>query len=148
MTTPWDAQIEQLMADYRRHRDEAVDMQEKVRALVATITSAKGLMTAVVGVRGDLRSVVFHSRGYRSMAPAELANVVIDTIERARRAALDLMAQGMPSAPFAGMSYGDILGGRVDAGAMLPEDPYRGSAMLFAAPLSVRDVPPGSGASG
>jgi DNA-binding protein YbaB len=122
MTTPWDKQIESLMADYQRHRTDALEVGEHLRSTTGTATTGKGLVTAVVGPGGEVRSITFHSRRYRTMAPAELAQLLIDAVEQARGNALDQMAAAMPTVALAGMTYEDMLNGRVDVDAILPKD--------------------------
>jgi DNA-binding protein YbaB len=129
VTALWDKQIEQLMAEYQRHRSSALDFQQKLREVTAHATSAKGLVTVVVGAQAEVRSIVFHSRAYRTLAPAELAQTLLDTIERARNAVLQQVMQAMPGTALGGVTYEDVLGGRVDLTALLPED------------LADRDIP-------
>jgi DNA-binding protein YbaB len=131
MTTPWEKQIDRLMADYQRHRTDALEVGEHMRSITGTATTGKGLITAVVGPGGEVRSITFHSRRYRVMAPAELAQVVIDTIEQARRNAVEQMAAAMPTVALAGMTYEDMLHGRVDVEAILPKDLFHSSFPLL-----------------
>src|SRR5215207_3543125 len=82
MTTP-ERSLEQLAADYARHRAAAVDSAQRVAAVSATVTSPQGLVTVTVGGQGEVRTLSFNSQDFRKMAPAELAHVVLETIDRA-----------------------------------------------------------------
>jgi DNA-binding protein YbaB len=131
MTALWDKQIEQLAEEYQRNRAAALDFQTRLQEISATATSPKGLVTVVVGGQGELRSVVFHSRAYRAMAPAELAQVILETVDRARDGALRELFQAMPAGEMAGLRYEDVLNGRADVTALLPENPADADPLLF-----------------
>ena len=38
MTTPWEKQIDRLMADYQRHRTDALEVGEHMRSITGTAT--------------------------------------------------------------------------------------------------------------
>jgi hypothetical protein len=76
-------------------------------------TSTDHLVTATVGAGGALLDLKFHTTAYRSMAPAELASVVRETVERARtRMQRELMAAVQPLMP-GGVQMRDVAEGRM-----------------------------------
>jgi hypothetical protein len=48
-----------------------------------------------VGAQGDVRELRFRGEGYRDLAPAELADLLVRTIEQARQAAREKALAGM-----------------------------------------------------
>jgi hypothetical protein len=124
-----DPRLDELRADYGRLRDAALRAQERMRTATATVTSAKGLVTAVVGAQGDLQSLVFNSRAYRDLPPAELSHVVVDTVRRARDAVMRELLAELPTGLFGDTNADDLRQGRIDVAGLLPEDlPVNGLA--------------------
>ncbi|MBO4207303.1 YbaB/EbfC family nucleoid-associated protein [Micromonospora echinofusca] len=125
MFVPENARLEELAAEYHRMREAALRAQERMRTATATVTSPKGLVTVVVGAQGEVRSITFASRAYRNMAPAELADAILDTINRARDTVLRELTEDLPANPPGGMLGGmtpeDILNGKIDLSGLLPE---------------------------
>lgn len=120
MTTP-ERSLEQLAADYARHRAAAVHAQERMSQVSATMTSPQGLVTVTVGAQGEVQSLLFNSQDYRKMPAAELSHVVLDTISRARASVMQQLAGALPDSTFAGISYADVMNGNVNWDQVLPE---------------------------
>lgn len=121
MNLPEGVRLDELAAEYQRLRDLALQTQERTRTVTATVTSAKNLLTVTVGPNGELQSLIFNSRSYRNMAPAELAHVILETVDRARAAVNRELTELMPAALPAGMSIGGVLNGEIDLSGLLPE---------------------------
>ncbi|MEV0461152.1 YbaB/EbfC family nucleoid-associated protein [Catellatospora methionotrophica] len=116
-----DRTLEQIAADYARHRAAAVESTQRVAEISATVTSPQGLVTVTVGGQGELRSLTFNSQDYRKMAPAELSRILVETVGRARESALQQMRGALPGTGIAGMSVRDMMAGRIDWDRVLPE---------------------------
>ena len=71
------ADIESASRRARQHAREARN----------TAQDKEKLMTATVGGRGELQQIVFHGIAYRDLPPAELADVIVRTVARAREKA-------------------------------------------------------------
>ncbi|MFJ9564792.1 YbaB/EbfC family nucleoid-associated protein [Streptomyces fuscichromogenes] len=131
MPSPYDQQIEDLLDQYRRQRDEAAATRRRINETTATVTAPRQTVKITVGAQGDVTAIEFPTGAYRRMAPKELADVLLTTLRQARAEALEsvsgVLAERLPP----GVTVPDLLQGRVDPAAVLPEDP--------AMPDSVRD---------
>ncbi|AUY53477.1 YbaB/EbfC family nucleoid-associated protein [Streptomyces sp. CB01881] len=123
MPSPYDQQIEDLLAQYERQREEAAETRRRIAATTATATDPRQAVKVTVGAQGELTAVEFPTGAYRRMAPKELADLLLATAGQARAQALEavttVVTDGLPP----GVSLGDLLQGRVDPAALLPEEP-------------------------
>lgn len=98
------AHADELMAQFERMRSGVGDLQQKVKAVHVSVTSDDGLVTAVVGPRGQVIKVDFDPRIYRRPNSKELSATVTDTIRKATEKAMsqveELMRPFMPNAEF------------------------------------------------
>jgi len=124
-TTPaLSGRLDEVLAQYQQARADLQAVQERVRSVTATVKSSKGLVTVTVGPQGDITELTFNTRGYRSMVPAELSTVLIETIAKARAEVAEQMRAAVtPFLPF-DLSFDDMRAGKVDWTAMLPERPF------------------------
>ncbi|MEU9345163.1 YbaB/EbfC family nucleoid-associated protein [Streptomyces sp. NPDC048278] len=123
MPSPYDQQIEDLLDQYRRQRDEAAETRRRINETTATVTAPRQTVKITVGAQGEVTAIEFPTGAYRRMAPKELADVLLSTLRQARAEALEgvsgVLAERLPS----GVTVPDLLQGRVDPAAVLPEDP-------------------------
>lgn len=133
--------VEQIAAEYSQHRTDAIEMHQKMQEITAKVTSSKGLVTIEMNARSEITSLTFKSRAYREMAPAELANVILDTIRRARESVRKQMLEALPSTSIAGTSLADLLGGDVDLASLLPAE-LSTEGLPFFPPGPWRNGPP------
>ncbi|WP_285501829.1 YbaB/EbfC family nucleoid-associated protein [Actinokineospora sp. NBRC 105648] len=117
------AQVEDLLADYRRSRDQLAEVHRALAAISESATSPCGLVTATVSAQGALTGLDLHEDAYRVHRPDELAAIIVRTT-----AAADALA-----ARAAGHAVAPVLPTGTDPGALL-----RGTADLSPAEL----VPP------
>ncbi|MFF0183324.1 YbaB/EbfC family nucleoid-associated protein [Streptomyces sp. NPDC005244] len=131
MPSPYDQQIEDLLEQYRRQREEAAETRRRINATMSTATAPRQTVKVTVGAQGEVTAIEFPTGAYRRMAPKELADVLLATLQQARSEALEGAAGVLAGELPPGVTVADLLQGRVDPGALLPEDP--------AMPDSVRD---------
>lgn len=74
------------LTETRRAADEATRL---VGTISHTQMSKRRLFSVTVGGSGDLQELTFNGESYRSLAPAELATMIVETIKEARNAYLD-----------------------------------------------------------
>ncbi|MFC7617619.1 YbaB/EbfC family nucleoid-associated protein [Actinokineospora soli] len=95
------AQVDELIADYRRSRDQLADVHRALGALAKSATSPCGSVTATVSAHGAVVGIDFRDDAYRLHRPDALARVVLDTIAAAAalaaRAADEVMAPVLPA---------------------------------------------------
>ena len=75
---------ERMLAGLNELRTRIATVREELAGRRVSETSKDHLVTAVIGHGGALVDLKFNTTAYRSMAPAELAAVVRETVERAR----------------------------------------------------------------
>ncbi len=122
--TPRTGRLAELLEQYQQARTDLQTVQDRVRAATATVKSSKGMVTVTVGPQGDITELTFNTRGYRTMAPAELSTVLTETIAKARAEVAEQMRGAITPFLPAGASFDDLTQGKVDWAAMLPEQPF------------------------
>lgn len=95
------AQVEELLAGYRRSREQLGAVQRKLAAIEESATSEDGLVTVTVGAQGRLTGLVIVDSAYRKLRPHELAATIVALTARAAatvsRAAGEAIAPVLPS---------------------------------------------------
>ncbi len=95
------AQVDDLIAGYRRSREQLGTVQRQLATMSETVTSENGLVTVTVSASGTLADLVIAENAYRSLRPDELAAVIIRTTAeataRATRAASEVLAPVLPT---------------------------------------------------
>jgi DNA-binding protein YbaB len=104
MTSPMQNRIEQAMADLERHKAAVADFRTSLAETSTTIAPKNRSIVVTVDGHGELTEVKFPSSSYRSMAPAELGRLIVDTVAEARTEARSktmavfqqVLPEGMP----------------------------------------------------
>jgi DNA-binding protein YbaB len=108
------ARADELMVQFERMRSGLGDLQQKLKAVAATVTSDDGLVTATVGPRGQVVKVEFDPRIYRRPNSKELSATVTDTIRKATAKAMaeveELTRPFVPDAQFQAYMDHDLEG--------------------------------------
>ncbi|GHF78342.1 DNA-binding protein YbaB [Amycolatopsis bartoniae] len=111
------AQVEELLAGYRRSREQLASVQRELTSVTASASDADGLVTATVGPRGTLTGLVIKDEAYRRCRPAELADRIVrvtaEATVRALTAAGEVLAPVLPG----GTDPQALLLGTADLGA-------------------------------
>ncbi|MBB5155116.1 YbaB/EbfC family nucleoid-associated protein [Saccharopolyspora phatthalungensis] len=114
MSTDHRAQVEELMADYRRSRERLAETHRDLSSIAETARTKDGSVQVVVGPRGVLREVVLADDVYERQRPAQLAATIVRltaaAAQAASRRAADVLAEVLP----AGTDPELLLGGDVD----------------------------------
>ncbi len=82
MTTDHRAQVDELLADYRRSRDQLASVQRDLAGISASATSPDGSVRATVGAQGTLTDLELTDAAYR-LRPGQLAQVILRTTQDA-----------------------------------------------------------------
>jgi hypothetical protein len=119
MTSPYEKTMNDALAAYKQQREQLSQAREEMNTVTNSVTSPRQVVTATVGPRGEVIGLAFPTSAYKRMAPAELATVIIKTIQEAREKSLsqsaDLLRPMLPK----GFSAEDMLSGKADVQAML-----------------------------
>ncbi|WP_158844327.1 YbaB/EbfC family nucleoid-associated protein [Saccharothrix deserti] len=82
MTTDHRAQVDELLADYRRSRDQLASVQRDLARVSGSATSPDGSVTAVVDAKGTLTDLELSDNAYR-LRPTQLAQLILRTTQEA-----------------------------------------------------------------
>jgi DNA-binding protein YbaB len=95
-----------------RLRQQAAALHDQARAIQVTEKSEDGLVSATVGVQGDLLRLDIDPRIYRHPDARELADTITDTVHRAAAAAqekvIELFEPFFPSEVMKAQLEGDL----------------------------------------
>jgi DNA-binding protein YbaB len=95
------AQVDDLIAGYRRSREQLGAVQRELSAVRETATSDDGLVTVTVSSAGALVDLDIAETAYRTLLPADLAASIVRTTAKATarvaRAASEVLAPVLPT---------------------------------------------------
>lgn len=95
------AQVEDLIAGYRRSREQLGTVQRQLATVRETVTSEDGLVAVTVCASGALAGLVIAESAYRILRPADLAALIVRTTAeataRVTRAASEVLAPVLPT---------------------------------------------------
>ncbi|WP_035305342.1 YbaB/EbfC family nucleoid-associated protein [Actinokineospora inagensis] len=72
-------QVDDLIAEYQRSRDQLAEVHRALAAIRESATSPCGVVTATVSAQGVLTALHLRDDAYRVYRPAELAAVILRT---------------------------------------------------------------------
>jgi DNA-binding protein YbaB len=122
MATPYDQQIEDLLAEYRDAREEAADAFQQLGDIRATAVAPRQVVKVTVGGRGEVMALDFPTGAFRNMAPKDLSRVIMATLEEARgKAMAQAMEVGLGGLP-EGIKPADMMSGNFDPRDLLPKE--------------------------
>jgi hypothetical protein len=101
-------EVAQLLADYRRGREQLAAVQRALLSIMESASSPDGLVTASVDSAGTLSGLVITDQAYSRYRPAELADTIVRTTraaaakagERARQALAPVLPPDTDPAAF------------------------------------------------
>jgi hypothetical protein len=88
MNEPLYQEIDQALAELSRSRDALATLVQRTRDRTVTATSRRRVLAVTVGLRGELRDIVFKGESYRTLPPRELAQLIVHTADEARSRSL------------------------------------------------------------
>jgi DNA-binding protein YbaB len=89
------AQVEELLADYRRSREQLVSVQRELAAVSGQASSPDGMVTATVGTGGKLVGLELSELAYRRHRPEQLAELIVRTVAAAAAGAAEETYQAL-----------------------------------------------------
>ncbi|MET7747487.1 YbaB/EbfC family nucleoid-associated protein [Micromonospora sp. NPDC005367] len=112
MTSPLYDRIEQAYAEFEEKKAAISGVEQQMSGAQTTVTAKNRAVSVTVDGRGDLIDVKFPTSAYRTMAPAELAGLLVETVrsarEEARQKAMKLFESILPPGlPLAGLLRGE-----------------------------------------
>src|SRR5947207_6872711 len=114
MTSAFESMLNDMLAEIQKQREELMRFQRGVPDISGSARSKRRQVSATVDARGDLVELKFHGTGYRSLAPVELASIIVETIRDARaeahRQLWDVVGETFPG----GTGFADLISGDFD----------------------------------
>ena len=94
------AQVDELLADYRRSREHLATVQRDLAAISESASDPAGLVTVTVGPRGTLTGLKISDEAYRRYPASELAQQILTATAaatvRAFAGASEVLAPALP----------------------------------------------------
>lgn len=110
-------EVEQLLAEYRRSREQLAGVQQRITTISESASSDDGLITATVGGRGVLTDLTIADGAYERYRPRELAAQIVrltgEATAKAFTGASEVLAPALPQ----GTDPQALLLGTADLGA-------------------------------
>jgi DNA-binding protein YbaB len=122
----YEQRIEGLLEGYRKQQAQAADVRRQVGEISAVVIAPRQVVKVAVGSQGEVTALEFPTGAFRRMAPVELAEVILSTIEEARGKALAQLAQVTDVAlggMLEGVNLADLIQGKVDPLTLFPDGP-------------------------
>jgi len=123
MGSQYEQQLEESLALYHQRRQELTEFQDGMAAISVTVVSPRKVVSVTMGNAGELREIKFPTTAYRNLTPSELGAVLTATIEDARSQALDRAAELLSVMLPPGLDAKQLVRGKTDLAAMMPDDP-------------------------
>jgi len=79
------SQLDETLAELNKQREELQRVEDDLSKRTASVRSKDRMVTATVGVGGELSKLEFHDERYRSMPKAELAAAIVKIVSEAQR---------------------------------------------------------------
>ena len=119
MSLPFQNQLDEAMAELAEKRAALAEIQQRMRDTTHTVTSRRRIVAVTVDSAGVLVSVKFTGTGYRSLPPAELEQLLVETIDSARQQAVLDQAEAMRPLLSPDTPVDDMLSGTFDLDEMV-----------------------------
>jgi DNA-binding protein YbaB len=114
MTSAFEPVLNEMMAEIQKQRDELMRLQREMPEISGSARSKRRQVSATVDARGEVVELQFHGTGYRSLAPAELANIIVETIREARAEAQQHLWEVVGHSFPDGMGFAELADGTYD----------------------------------
>lgn len=108
------AEVERLLAEYRRSREQLAAVHRALAAISVEQSSPDGLVTATVAAQGALTGLRLDADAYRRYRPAELAELVVELATAAAAVAAERAATVLEPVLPAGADPAAVLAGTAD----------------------------------
>jgi DNA-binding protein YbaB len=108
------AQVDELLADYRRSREQLASVQRELAAVAGQASSPDGTVTATVGGRGELTALELSEVAYRRHRPEQLAELIVRTVAAAAAQAAEATYQALSAVLPAATDPAALVAGTAD----------------------------------
>lgn len=123
MSTGYEQQLEEALAQYQRRRTELAEFQRDAAGVSATVTAPRKVVSVTIGNAGVVKEIKFPTAAFKNLSGPELAKVLVTTIEDARAQALDKVADLLAPMLPPGLDPRQVVRGSADLEKVMPADP-------------------------
>lgn len=120
--TPENASLaevtEAAMRTFEGEQRKLTDLQQKMEEDSSTVRSKDRSLSMTFDGRGELTGMKFHGTKFRSMAPAELAHLIVETVRAGRTQHMEKMSESVGEL-MPGLSFADLASGQANPGKIL-----------------------------
>ncbi|MFI0467237.1 YbaB/EbfC family nucleoid-associated protein [Saccharopolyspora sp. 5N102] len=95
------------------------EYQRKLAETTTRVESPNRMVAIVLDGQAELREIKFLNTDYRTMAPAELGEVLLRTIQQGRAKAAEKVQELLPAEAFGDVDLHGLASGEADLGEML-----------------------------
>ena len=117
-----DTRLEQIFEEYQRKHSALSELHKKMQAISVTAVSPRREVEVTVNHGGGMTDIAFTGPAYKRLAPKELSELIMRTLEEAKEKAAaesaELLAPMMPG----GMNPRDLIAGRLGMDQLAPAD--------------------------
>jgi DNA-binding protein YbaB len=121
MTSPLRERMEAALADLRAQREKIREFDASVASRKTVMKSKNQMVSATVDSRGKLVELSLKGNRYRTLPPAELASLIVETVAKAQDAALKESLTAAAKLLPDGMRLAGIADGHLDVDRMFDE---------------------------
>jgi len=107
-------QVAELLADYRRSREQLASVQRTLLSINEKASSPDGLVTATVGPHGNLTALEIADAVYQRYPARELSDLIVRTVAAAATKAAARAGQTLAPALPSDVDPAAVLGGTAD----------------------------------
>jgi hypothetical protein len=106
---------EAALSSLDRERQKLTEVTNMIDEESTTVRSKDRSVSMDFDGRGEITAITFHGTKYRTMAPAELSHLLLETIRAGRAQCLQKVADAMGEDFLPGISFADLATGKMDA---------------------------------
>jgi YbaB/EbfC DNA-binding family protein len=106
---------EAALSSLDRERQKLTEVTNMIDEESTTVRSKDRSVSMDFDGRGEITAITFHGTKYRTMAPAELSHLLLETIRAGRAQCLQKVADAMGEDFMPGISFADLATGKMDA---------------------------------
>lgn len=121
--TPENASLaeaaENAMRAFEGQQRKLTDLQQRMEEDSTSVRAKDRSLSLTFDGRGELTGMKFHGTKFRSMAPAELAHLIVETVRAGRTQYLEKMSENAGSSALLGVDFADLATGRADPGKIV-----------------------------
>ncbi len=106
MSTPFNEQIEQVMAQFTEQRSKLMQTQHDLQKETVSASPKNHLLTVTMELSGEVKEIKFNRNDYTTLAPAQLSAILVETINKAKAKAAARAQEAFSSMAGFGTGFG------------------------------------------